>query len=117
MPLLPVAGIPCRMGKPIAPDVHRADAGEVESTYPSPEARFYDAASRWYPEPHWDAKALIDAAVQGLVDGLDSPSLRMLAGASPADRREDIHALLQATLDERDRPRPGEGSPGKQVAA
>lgn len=90
----------------------------VEYIYPSPEHRLYDAASRWYPEPHWGGpKQLIDAAAQCLVDGLDSTHLRLLAGASPSDSQEEIKDLLEATLDELNIPRPGELSPGKQLAA
>jgi hypothetical protein len=90
----------------------------VEYTYPSPEHRLYDAASRWYVEPHSGGpKPLIDAAVQCLVDGLDSTHLRMLAGASPSDRQDEIKDLLEATLDELNIPRPGELSPWKQLVA
>lgn len=90
----------------------------VEYSYPSPEHRLYDAAARWYPEPHWGGpKQLIDAAVQCLVDGLDSTHLRMLAGASPSDSREEIKDLLEATLDELNIPRPGKLSPWEQLVA
>ena len=58
----------------------------MEYNYASPEHRLYDAAARWYPEPHWGGPAeLIEAATQCLVEGLDSPSLRVLAGASADD--------------------------------
>ncbi|WP_183092434.1 hypothetical protein [Nocardioides stalactiti] len=90
----------------------------MQFNYASPEHRLYDAASRWYPGPHRDGpQQLIDAAVQCLVDGLDSPSLRLLAGASAADRADDINALLESTLDELQIPRPGELAPWKEIVA
>lgn len=90
----------------------------MEHNYASPEHRLYDAATRWYPEPHWGGPAdLIEAATQCLVEGLDSPSLRVLAGASADDRAEELKSVLEAALDELSIPRPGELSPWKQVVA
>lgn len=81
----------------------------------SAEQRLYDAASRWSDSPGFDTKDLIDGAVQALVDDLDSPSLRELAGASPSDRTDEIQSLLDATLDELNIPRPGGVDPWKRI--
>lgn len=58
---------------------------------------------------------LIDGAVHALVDGLESPSPRELAGASPSDRSDEIQPLLDATLDELDIPRPGGIDPWQRL--
>jgi hypothetical protein len=76
------------------------DHGPVTTEESSAEQRLYDAAARWSDAPGNDAKDLIDGAVQALVDGLDSPSFRELAGASPSDRGDEIQPLLDAALDE-----------------
>lgn len=90
----------------------------MEFNYASPEHRLYDAASRWYPEPHWDGpESLIAAAAQCLADGLDSPHLRMLASAHASDRMDEIRELLERSLDELAIPRPNELAPWEQVVA
>lgn len=81
----------------------------------SPEQRLYDAACRWSDAPGYDAKDLIDGAVQALVDGLDSSALRELAGASTSDRSDEIQSLLDDTLDQLRIPRPGGIDPWKRV--
>lgn len=84
----------------------------------SPEQRLYDAATRWAPDPHWGGpQAVIDAAVECLVAGLDSPHLRELAGASPSDRADEIEPLLDAALDELGIPRPGQMSPWRRLSS
>lgn len=47
------------------------------------EQTLYDAVARWVPDSGYGPSGMIDAACQALVDGLDSPTLRELAGASP----------------------------------
>lgn len=91
------------------------DHGSVTENETSAEQRLYDAASRWSDSPGFDTKDLIDGAVQALVDDLDSPSLRELAGASPSDRTDEIQSLLDATLDELNIPRPGGVDPWKRI--
>ncbi|GAA1864687.1 hypothetical protein GCM10009687_35060 [Asanoa iriomotensis] len=54
-----------------------------------------------------DNAALIQGACQALIDGLDSPALRDLAGASVRDRPTDVHELVVAALAELDIPYPG----------
>lgn len=61
--------------------------------------------------------ALVDAACTALVDGLDSPALRDLAGASPKDRLSDVMATAETALDELRVPWPGTVPPGHRVAA
>lgn len=50
---------------------------------------------------------VIEAAVNCLVDGIDTPSLRLLAGASPKDSTEEVEGLVRATLQELGLPEPG----------
>jgi hypothetical protein len=81
----------------------------------SPEERLYEAVAGWMgglsgPE------GLIDAGCTALVDGLDSPALRDLAGASPKDRLADVTGLAETALDELRVPWPGTVPPGYRVA-
>lgn len=48
---------------------------------------FRSAAVEW--AAGGDGASLVDAAAQALVDGLDSPNLRMLAGARSADAEDE----------------------------
>lgn len=82
----------------------------------APEAGLFDAAMRWNPETGNGKKGLIDAACQALVDGLDSPSLRELAGASPKDLTDEVRAMLEATFEELGIPAPGTLPLGHTVA-
>jgi hypothetical protein len=85
---------------------------------PSSAHRLYDAAVRWLPEMSATGHSeLIEAAVQCLVEDLDSPSLRVLAGASPTDRADEIRRLLEDALGELGIPEPGTIEPWKQVVA
>ncbi|MEU4241720.1 hypothetical protein [Actinoplanes sp. NPDC026619] len=81
------------------------------------EQRLYDAVARWNPDTGNGMPDLIDAACQALVEDLDSPALRELAGASPRDRSADVGALADGALDELGIPRPGTVPPGYVVAA
>jgi hypothetical protein len=75
---------------------------------PSRQLLLYDAATRWNAPPLWRGPdEVIEAAVNCLVDGIDSPSLRLLAGASPKDPADEIKALVEATLRELGLPEPG----------
>ncbi|WP_298457627.1 hypothetical protein [uncultured Cellulomonas sp.] len=58
-----------------------------------------DAVSIWrlVPETVGD---VIDAATQCLVDGVDSPTLRELAGASPKESWSVLEGLVEATMEE-----------------
>jgi len=89
----------------------------VAYEYASPEHRLYDAASRWFPGPGGDPRQLIEAATQCLVEGLDSPTLRVLAGTDPGERSTDVKDLLDATLAELEIPRPGDLPGWEQVVA
>jgi hypothetical protein len=60
---------------------------------------------------------VIDAACQALIDGLDSPALRELAGASPRDSSWEVRELAGRTLDELRIPAPGTVPAGYAVAA
>lgn len=72
---------------------------------PGPRQRFYDAVLRWH---EWSGEhdILIDAATQALVDDLDSPALRELAGLTPDLRRDEIEQVLIDALDELGMPHP-----------
>jgi hypothetical protein len=61
------------------------------------------------PERHEVTGDLIDAACQALVDGLDSPALRELAGASVRDATPDIRELVSQVITELRLPQPGAG--------
>jgi len=50
-------------------------------------------------EPRW-VESAIDWAVDALVEGRDSPSLRMLAGLNPRFDREDAPDLFEAAVRE-----------------
>jgi hypothetical protein len=77
--------------------------------------RLYDAASQWQANPDGGPAAVIDAACQALVDGLDSPALRELAGAAPTDRHGEVSPLVDLTLDELGLPPPGSVRSGYQI--
>ncbi|MCT2586718.1 hypothetical protein [Actinophytocola gossypii] len=82
----------------------------------SPEQRLYEAATRW--DADWGHQAdLIDAACAALVDGVDSPTLRELAGASARDYRWDVQELVARTFEELDIPAPGTLPNGSVVTA
>lgn len=75
----------------------------------SPEQRLYSAVSDWDARTTRGPGDLIDAAVQALVDGLDSPALRELAGASVHDATPDIRDLVSKVIVELRLPQPGAG--------
>jgi hypothetical protein len=75
------------------------------------EQRFYDAAARRTSV----AAGLIDVATRFLVEGLDSPALRELAGAPHSTRSKDLRRLLWTSLAELSIPRPTRDSPGQRV--
>lgn len=78
------------------------------SDLPSRQLLLYDAATRWNAPPTWRGpEEVIEAACNCLVDGIDSPSLRLLAGASPKDPAQEIEGLVRATLQELGLPEPG----------
>lgn len=59
-----------------------------------------DAIAMWRVVPHEASRPLVDAATQSLVDGLDGPNLRMLAGASASESQFVIGPLVEATAEE-----------------
>jgi hypothetical protein len=91
----------------------------MSSSVPSAEQRLFDAATRW-PKSGGTGDAhrrLIDAATQALLDGLDSPGLRMLAGASARDRSDELGGLLDTSLTELSIPLPGTMPPWQRIEA
>lgn len=86
-------------------------AGMIES---SAERRLYDALERWDANPRYD---VIRIACNALVDGLDSPSLRDLAGASVHDSVPEIRELVTKSLEELGIPYPGPLPPGFVMTA
>ncbi|WP_205215235.1 hypothetical protein [Amycolatopsis albispora] len=81
------------------------------------EQRLHDAAARWAAEPDGGPADLIAAACTALVDGLDSPSLRELAGTSKRDPTAHLGELADRALRELGIPLPGEIPPGYFAAA
>lgn len=73
---------------------------------PLPEERFFDRIVRvvWEPGEVWD-RHVVDAAVLALVEGLDSPSLRILAGQR-ADESEATQRHLMTACAELGVPHP-----------
>ncbi|MFJ2370433.1 hypothetical protein [Microbacterium sp. NPDC087665] len=73
----------------------------------SPELRFFDAIVRavMLEGEEWSTR-IINAAVDALVDGLDSPSLAELAGQSADDDQAATERLLVAACEERGIPYP-----------
>lgn len=85
-----------------------------------PELRLFNAVARWdaaYAAYAADPGAVVDAACQALVDGLDSPALRELAGMSARDRRDEVEPVVTQTLLELGVPRAADLPSGYQVAA
>ncbi|WP_407567041.1 hypothetical protein [Polymorphospora sp. A560] len=89
----------------------------VDDSGESAEQRLYDAATRWDVDSGYGPADMIDAACRALVDGLDSPALRELAGTSARDSSWDIRELVRTALDELRIPRPGAVPTGYAVAA
>ena len=83
----------------------------------SSEQRLHDAAAEWDQDRRYGSSGLIDAACQALIEGLDSPTLRELADASPRDSSWEIRELVGTTLDELGIPQPGSIPAGHVVAA
>ncbi|MCG5443040.1 hypothetical protein NIE79_000830 [Micromonospora sp. NIE79] len=83
----------------------------------SAEQRLYDAVAHWNTDTGYGLADLIDAACQALIDGLDSPTLRELAGASVHDSSWDIGDLVGKSLGEIGIPYPGTVPPGFALAA
>lgn len=74
---------------------------------PGPRHRFYDAVLRWHEGPG-EHRVVIDAATQALVDDLDSPALRVLAGLTPDLPHAEIETVLLEALDELGIPHPND---------
>jgi hypothetical protein len=70
----------------------------IEAMSEEPIERFRSVAVRWAAGGR--GQPLVDAAAQALVDGLDSPSLRMLAGAPRAAADEDAATYGPDTFEE-----------------
>jgi hypothetical protein len=93
------------------------DVAVTENDGAPAEQRLYDAVVRWVPDTGYGMSDVIDAACQALIDGLDSPTLRELAGASPRDSSWDVRELASRALDELRVPQPGAVPAGHMVAA
>ena len=89
----------------------------VDDADSSAEQRLHDAAKRWTANTRYGPADLIRAAGQALVDGLDSPALRELAGASANDSSHDVARLLAAAFEELRIPEPGTVPLGYAVGA
>ena len=86
-------------------DDHEVSAGQ----------RLFDAAARWDAGSVFGPAELIDAACTALIDGLDSPALRELAGASPRESSTEVDELIDRTLDELGLPRRDAFPPGHAI--
>lgn len=76
-----------------------------------------DNAARWACG-FVNATAVVDAATDALVAGVDSPTLRVLAGVPAAEATTDVPHLLERAMDELDLPYFGPGHPtGRLLAA
>jgi hypothetical protein len=93
------------------------DVAVTENDSMPAEQRLHDAVARWVPDTGYGMSDMIDAACQALLDGLDSPALRELAGASPRDSSWDVRELAGRTLEELGIPQPGTVPAGHLVAA
>jgi len=69
-------------------------------TNESAQAAFADAVGMWRTEPGAALPDVVDAATNLLVVGVDSPSLRELAGTSSRESQWVVEPLIQATLEE-----------------
>ncbi len=83
----------------------------------SAEQRLYDAATTWSTRPDRGPADVIEAACQALGEGVDSPTLRELAGASVRGLGVDIRHLVTRSLDELAIPAVGTLPPGRRIAA
>lgn len=81
------------------------------------EQRLYDAVARWNVDTGYGLADVIYAACEALIDGLDSPTLRELAGASVKDSSWEIRELVSKSLEELKTPYPGTVPAGFVLAA
>jgi hypothetical protein len=88
------------------------DSTEVDDY---PERRLSDAVGRWDASPHASPRAVIRAACDALVAGLDSSALRQLAGMPADSRRDEVDTVIAAMLDELGIPRVHDLMQGHQV--
>lgn len=58
------------------------------------EANLYSVAANWFRSPSYGAELLVAAACGALVDGIDTPALVDLAGASGRENRSDLEPLV-----------------------
>lgn len=72
----------------------------MTSRTPSARQRLYEAATRWSFDRGVDSAFLVEAATDALVSGVDSPTLRELAGAPRHVDTEDMRVLLDSVLRE-----------------
>lgn len=77
----------------------------------------YDAVALWEVRSAFGADEVISAAVDALVVGVDSPSLRELAGLSAQDSYWTLRPLVEGTLEQLSISYPGPGSDDVQIAA
>jgi hypothetical protein len=89
---------------------------DVAVTERAATGRLLDAVALW-EVGSVDGADVISAAVDALVAGLDSSSLRELAGASAKESRWTLRPLVEATLDELGETYPGPGTDEIQIAA
>lgn len=77
----------------------------------------FDAVALWDLAPATGTGEVVDTATDALVGGLDSPSLRELAGTSPNESYWTLRPLIEDTLSELGIEYPGPGANDVQLAA
>jgi hypothetical protein len=92
----------------------RQDVGMSKEAATGP---LYDAVALWESRSTFGVDEVISAATDALVAGLDSPSLRELAGASAKADYWTLRPLVEATLDELEISYPGPSNDEVQIAA
>lgn len=80
-----------------------------------PERRLSEAVGQWDANIAGSPAAVIRAACDALVAGLDSPALRDLAGLPASSRRTDVDEIIAAMLDELGIPRLHDLKQGRQI--
>lgn len=95
----------------------RSPLGQAVAVTEGATEALHDAVALWEVRSAFGSNEVISAAVDALVAGADSPSLRELAGRSAQDSYWTLRPLVEGTLEELNISYPGPGSDDVQVAA
>jgi hypothetical protein len=83
----------------------------------TPREALGDAVALWEVRGAFGPEEVISAAVDALVAGVDSPTLRELAGASVRDDYWTLRSMVEGTFEELSIPMPAPGTDEMQIAA